>query len=147
MFFLAQAAARYMIDHRTRGRIINLSSVQGRYGVPHHAHYAATKGGIDSMTRVMALELAPYGITVNAVAPGLVEVERYWDTPGYSPERFGPTVPLGRVGTPQDVAGLVVYLCSEAADWMTGQVIYIDGGSTARLGWNPPPDAEMPRSD
>ncbi len=147
MFFLAQAAARYMIDHRTRGRIINLSSVQGRYGVPHHAHYAATKGGIDSMTRVMALELAPYGITVNAVAPGLVEVERYWDTPGYSPERFGPTVPLGRVGTPRDVAGLVVYLCSEAADWMTGQVIYIDGGSTARLGWNPPPDAEMPRSD
>ncbi len=147
MFFLAQAAARYMVEHQVHGRIINLSSVQGRYGVLHHAHYAATKGGIDSMTRVMALELAPYGITVNAVAPGVVEVERYWDTPGYSPERFGPTVPLGRVGTPRDVAGLIVYLCSEAADWMTGQVIYIDGGTTAQLAWSPPPEADMPTSE
>ncbi|NOZ29250.1 MAG: 3-oxoacyl-ACP reductase FabG [Chloroflexi bacterium] len=147
MFFLAQAAARFMVDHGVRGRIVNLSSVQGRYAVPHHAHYAATKGGIDSMTRVMALEMAPYGITVNAVAPGVVEVERYWESPGYSPERFGPTIPIGRVGTPRDVAGLIVYLCSDAAAWMTGQVIYLDGGTTAQLAWNPPPDVQAPRTE
>ncbi|HEY66478.1 MAG TPA: 3-oxoacyl-ACP reductase FabG [Caldilineae bacterium] len=147
MFFLAQAAACYMVEHGIRGRIINLSSVQGGFAVPQHAHYAATKGGIDSMTRVMALELAPYGITVNAVAPGVVEVERYWDSPGYSPERFGPTIPIGRVGKPEDVAGLVVYLCSDAADWMTGQVIYLDGGTTAQLAWNPPPDVSPPRTE
>jgi NAD(P)-dependent dehydrogenase (short-subunit alcohol dehydrogenase family) len=127
-FFCAQAAAREMQSHG-RGRIINISSVHGQATMNHMAVYAASKGGMNALTRRLALDLAPHGITVNAVAPGSVRVEKST----YDPERRGREIPCGRVGLPNDIAEVVAFLASDATEWLTGQVITIDGGSTTRL--------------
>jgi NAD(P)-dependent dehydrogenase (short-subunit alcohol dehydrogenase family) len=134
MFFCTQRAAREMIDQGSGGRIVNLSSVHGFGAVPHHAHYEASKGGINMFTKACAVELAPHNIQVNAIAPGAIEVERYFAIPGYDREEWGERIPAGRVGWPDDIGPLAAFLCSDGASYMTGQIIWVDGGMISRLG-------------
>ncbi|HVY15259.1 MAG TPA: SDR family NAD(P)-dependent oxidoreductase [Rhodopila sp.] len=127
--FCAQAAAWAMIERNIQGAIINLSS-RSMAGAPLGVHYSATKAGVVGLTRSMALALAQYRIRVNAIAPGLTDTAqpRYGNTEEEIQDMARAT-PLGRMGTPEDIAGLGVFLASDAAAWITGQVYHINGGS------------------
>ncbi len=127
--FCAQAAARSMVAGGREGAIINLASGAAYRGSPRGVHYCASKGGIVSMTRQMALELAPHRIRVNAIAPGLTDTAqpRY----GMSEAELaagGAALPLGRIARPDDIAGTAVFLASPAAGFVTGQVLHVNGG-------------------
>ena len=126
--FCAQAAARHMVAAGIKGVILNLSSSSVR-GAVFGVHYAATKTGVIGITRSMALALAPHGIRVNAIAPGLTDTAqpRYGNS---EPElaEMAKAMPLGRMGRPEEIAGLMTYLASDAAEWITGQVYHINGG-------------------
>lgn len=130
-FLCSQAAAHDMIE-MGGGRIVNFSSHSGLLGSSGRAAYAASKGGIIAMTRAMAVDLAQYNITVNAVAPGPIDVPRNRDQ--HSEERreaWHRAVPLGRYGDPDEVAAVAVFLASEDASYVSGQTISVDGGFTA----------------
>lgn len=132
-FFAAQAAGRIMLQ-RGAGRIINVSSQAGSVGIRDHAVYCATKGGVEQFTRVMALEWGGRGVTVNAVAPTFIH------TPGTAERLDRPEflqsvldrLPIGRVGTINDVAAAVIYLASPAGSLVNGAVMAVDGGWTAQ---------------
>jgi len=132
----AYMCSQRAVPHLSRrgGAIVNVSSIHGGAGFPGHAAYAATKGALNAFTRALAVDLAPKRIRVNAVAPGLIEVPRYLDMPGYSREGTAARVPWGRMGEPADVAHVVAFLVSPAADYVTGQLLYVDGGINARMG-------------
>ncbi len=138
-YFCAQAAARAMIAGGVGGSMVLVSSVHGTLSQPGFTHYAASKAGLEQLVRTVANELAPHGVRVNAVAPGMIEVERYFRTmPDYVRETWGKTVPLGRVGFPSDIAGAVVFLVSDDADFITGITIRVDGGALTRHPHFPP---------
>ena len=132
-FFCARAALPHLrrSDHAA---ILNITSVHGSAGFPGHAVYAATKGAIIAFTRTLAIDLAPEGIRVNALAPGIIEVPRYFDVGDYTTEFGNAMVPLGRVGTPRDVGTVAAFIVSEAAGFVTGQTLHVDGGTNARMG-------------
>jgi NAD(P)-dependent dehydrogenase (short-subunit alcohol dehydrogenase family) len=116
-----------------RGSVVVMSSVHALVGFNHASAYAATKGGLVAWARELAVELAPRRIRVNAVAPGLIEVPRYFGLPGYTRERGDAMVPLGRVGEAEDIASAVLFLASDAASFVTGHLLVVDGGTTARM--------------
>lgn len=123
-------AARVMIE-QGRGTMILVSSTAGQRGEAFHSHYSATKGAIISMTKSLASELGPRGITVNCVAPGWVATDMTADTLNDPKERrwISENIPLGRVATPQEIAGPVLFLASDLASHITGEVLNVNGGS------------------
>ncbi len=114
------------------GRVVTVSSVGGISGIiPCNAHYAAAKGGIVALTKRLARDYAPFGVTVNCVAPGFVHDTGFNENISGDKLRFYVSqIPLGRAGRAEDISGVIAFLASEEADWMTGQVIAVDGGAT-----------------
>ena len=127
VFHCTKAAAKIMIKQRY-GRIINISSVVGVTGNPGQSNYVASKAGIIGLTKAVAKELAPRGITVNAVAPGYVETDMTATLPEKAKAAMLDQIPLRRPGTPEDVATVVEFLASDRASYITGQVIHVSGG-------------------
>jgi NAD(P)-dependent dehydrogenase (short-subunit alcohol dehydrogenase family) len=129
VFFLSQRVARLM-KAAGGGKVINVSSLTSKIGIPNISIYGAAKGGVFSLTKSLSLELAPYGIHVNAVAPGYVRTSMT-EAAFTDPKRLEwmlSRIPLGRFGQPEDIGNAVLYLASPAGDYLTGEVIFIDGG-------------------
>ena len=129
VFFLSQAVARIMVDNRTAGRIVNVSSVHAVVSEPNAAPYTATKGGLEAMTRTMASELAPHGITVNCVRPGATMTKM--SEPIYTSQvvrSLMAKIPLGKIAPPEWVASAICYLASDEACYTTGACLDVDGG-------------------
>jgi len=136
-FFLTQRLAAEM-EKRGGGAVCNLTSIHGVQGAPEHSVYAGTKGAIVAYTRSLAVELAHKGIRINAIAPGWVTVENYYNVlPGFNEEDAkrdaANKIPLGRPGVPLDIAKLAVFLCSDDASYIIGQTIVADGGTTSLM--------------
>jgi 2-deoxy-D-gluconate 3-dehydrogenase len=132
-FLCAQALAPHMLAQGW-GRIVNVSAQSGVVGTPEHAAYCASKGGLNSLTRVLAIEWGPRGVTVNAIAPTVILTpmgEKVWGEPARG-EPMRARIPLGRFGQPHEVAAAVVYLASEAGGLVNGHVLMLDGGFTAQ---------------
>ncbi len=132
MFHVDQAVCRGMARRR-RGVVLNMASKNGLDGESGYAHYNASKGGVVMLTRTMALELAHVGVRVNAVAPGYLQtpMSKEIDSPEFVRDFVERYIPMGRPGTVEDVTGLFLFLASDEASWITGQVFVIDGGQLA----------------
>lgn len=126
-FLCARFAANQMFRQRS-GRIINIASVSGLMGNAGQTNYAASKAGIVGMTKSLARELAPRGITVNAIAPGFIDTDMTAAMPAEARERAVAGVPMGRMGRPEDVAAAALFLAGEGGDYITGCVLRVDGG-------------------
>jgi len=138
-FLCCKHVARHMIKNNIEGRIVTIASQAGKRGEPYNCAYCASKAAAISITQTLALELAPYKITVNAVCPGVVETQMMRDvivdraplygvTPEVYRENFLKEIPLGRIEQPEDVAKAVLFLVSEYADYITGQALNVTGG-------------------
>ena len=132
--FLCTQQAGQLMQNRG-GRIINIGSAANKAPFPMLSDYCASKGGIETFTTVSAVELGRYGITVNCVAPGAIEIERTsLEDPDYAGE-WGSRTPMGRVGNVSDVAHAVVFLAGEKSTFVTGQTLYVDGGMFSQVPW------------
>lgn len=140
MFFTMQAVLRQMVAAGVRGSVVNLASQAGRRGEALVSHYCASKAAVISYTQSAALAMAPYGIRVNAIAPGVVDTPMWGQVdalfaryeglqPGEKKAAVGRAVPLGRMGRPEDMAGAAVFLASEEAAYITAQTLNVDGGN------------------
>jgi len=133
-FLCTQRVAHYMAK-AGRGRIVNIGSGCNKVPFPNLVDYTSSKGGVEMFTRVAAVELGIYGITVNCVAPGTIEIERTRaEAPDYA-ETWAPLIPMRRIGRTTDVANAVVFLVSPAAEFITGQTLYVDGGLFTQGVW------------
>ena len=134
VFFTTQAVVKHFMATDNKGKIINISSVHEELPFPHFTSYCASKGGVKMITRNLAVELGPMGITINNVAPGAIATPINHDLLN-NPEllkKVTNNIPLGRMGEPEDVSGIVAFLASDEAKYITGSTFYVDGG----LLWN-----------
>lgn len=137
-FFLMQRFATHIVGRRGEGAVCNIASIHGMSGAPEHAIYAGTKGAIIAQTRTIGIEMAHKGVRVNAIAPGWVTVESYYDAlPGFN-EKDAQTaaaakVPLGRSGYKSEIGKLAAFLCSDDSGYIVGQTIVADGGTTSLM--------------
>ncbi len=132
-FFLAQQVLPFLINSG-KGVIINITSIHAFRGLSEYSVYAGTKGAIAAYTRELAVELAPKGIRVNAIAPGAIAVENHYNAvKDYDPKANGKLIPIGFEGVPEDIANIAVFLASDEARYMVGQTLIVDGGTTSWL--------------
>jgi NAD(P)-dependent dehydrogenase (short-subunit alcohol dehydrogenase family) len=130
-FYMSRAFGRRLVAQGEGGSIVNISSIGGKWMAARTAAYAASKAGIHALTCAMATELGPDQIRVNAVCPGIIDTFRLDDVPRGEAwdDLIARQVPLRRAGTGEDVAGMVLYLCSDEGSWITGQLYTVDGGT------------------
>ena len=134
-FLNTQAAARLMIEREKGGAIVNIGSGCNKLAFPRLVDYTASKGGIEQLTKAAAVELGAHRITVNCVAPGAIVTDRTrQEVPNFA-TRWSAITPLGRAGTPADIAGVVMFFASPAAAFVTGQTLWVDGGLFTRANW------------
>jgi glucose 1-dehydrogenase len=137
MFLVGQAAARQMVAQvkagKAPGAIVNMSSINARVAIPNQVPYCVSKGGVDQLTKVMALSLSPYGIRVNAIGPGsiMTDILKGITTDQAAKNRLLSRTPLGRVADPDEIASIAAFLASKDASYITGETIYADGGRLA----------------
>ena len=137
MFLVGQAAAKQMVAQvkagKPPGAIVNMSSINARVAIPNQVPYCVSKGGVDQLTKVMALSLSPYGIRVNAIGPGsiMTDILKGIATDQAAKHRLLSRTPLGRVADPDEIASVAVFLASKEASYITGETIYADGGRLA----------------
>jgi NAD(P)-dependent dehydrogenase (short-subunit alcohol dehydrogenase family) len=141
-FLVAQAAAKKMA-HKKRGAIVNIASINSQVAIPNQIPYSVSKGGLLQLTRAMALSLAKHGIRVNAIGPGsiMTDLLKAVGSDKEAKRRILSRTPLGRIGTPEEVAGVAAFLASDDASYITGEIIYVDGGRLA-LNYTVPVDDE-----
>jgi len=139
VFLCSQAVAKHLVKNRIPGSIVNISSMGAAGAMDCLVPYCASKGGMTLVTKALATELGPYGIRVNALAPGTIDIKRNRKTDPNYPNDWLPFIPMGRVGTVQDVAKPVIFLASDEASYVTGQTFWADGGETSYV--------PMPRAD
>lgn len=133
-----QRVARAMVDAGTSGSIVNVTSIEGTRAAPGFAAYAAAKAGVINLTQTAALELAPHGIRVNALAPDVTLTEGLLSV-ATNPDHLSRAVPMGRTGHVDEMGGAAVFLASDLSSYVTGQTIHVDGGTSAAGGWYPHP--------
>lgn len=132
--YLASVAVGQHMKERRKGKVINISSILAVVALPERGFYSATKAAVSQLTRSFALEWAPYGINVNAIGPGTIRTElnrAHFEAHPEDARRLADTIPLKRLGVPQDVSPLAIYLASDASDYVTGQTFLVDGGWSA----------------
>ncbi|MBB4302976.1 NAD(P)-dependent dehydrogenase (short-subunit alcohol dehydrogenase family) [Rhodobium orientis] len=147
MFLVSQAVARYMVERveggGEPGAIVNMSSINAVFAIPDNVPYSVSKGGVNQLTKVMALSLAPYGIRVNAIGPGSIMTDMLSTitTDEAARNKVLSRTPLGRIGEPHEIAAIAAFLASSEASYMTGQTVYADGGRLPLNYTVPVPDA------
>lgn len=144
VYLCSQAVAKHLVEKGLPGSIVNISSIAGHGALDCLVPYCASKGGMTLITKAMATELAPHGIRVNALAPGTIDIPRNRDTDPNYPDNWVPFIPMGRVGTVEDVAKPAIFLASDEAAYVTGQVFWVDGGETSYV---PMPRADFARTE
>jgi 3-oxoacyl-[acyl-carrier protein] reductase len=130
VFYLSRTAAQNFLKNK-RGAIVNVASITGLFGAVGQSNYAAAKGGMIAFTRTLARELAPFGARVNAVAPGYIDTDMFAAVPKARAEALLKGVPMARAGRPEEVSSVVLFLLSDAASYVTGHTVVIDGGCSA----------------
>lgn len=134
-FLCTQRGARAMKEQGSGGVVVNIGSGCNKIAFPHLVDYTASKGGIEQLTKVSAVELGKYRIRVNCVAPGAIEIERTKNEAGDYAGTWSALTPMGRIGTPEDIGHAVAFLCEDRAEFISGQTIWVDGGLFSRPAW------------